>query len=85
MPATTDAAQPTTSPSRSDTRWRPGLPMLLSLVVPGLGQFYDGRRFAGAVWLLSTLVGYIPFILPGAILHLLAIGTAGFRKTSSGD
>jgi TM2 domain-containing membrane protein YozV len=57
--------------------------MLLSLVVPGLGQFYEGKRFAGALWLFTTLVGYIPFIVPGAVLHLLAIGTAGFRKTSS--
>lgn len=83
MPVTTDATQPPTSASRDVVRWRPGLPMLLSLVVPGLGQFYEGKRFAGALWLFTTLVGYIPFIVPGAVLHLLAIGTAGFRKTSS--
>ena len=84
MPATTNTTQQPSTPTREAVRWRPGLPMLLSLVVPGLGQFYEGRRFAGALWFVTTLVGYIPFIVPGAVLHLLAIGTAGFRRTSSG-
>ncbi|TWT76889.1 hypothetical protein Pla123a_23130 [Posidoniimonas polymericola] len=55
--------------------------MALSVLLPGLGQFYEGRRFAGGLWLLATLVGYVPFIFPGILLHLLAIGAAGFRAT----
>lgn len=63
--------------------FQPGLPMLLSFLVPGLGQFYDGRRFAGCLWLLATLVGYIPFVIPGLVLHFLAVTTAGFRYSES--
>lgn len=64
----------------SNYHFRPGVPMALSVIVPGLGQFYDGRRFAGCLWLFVTLVGYVPFIVPGILLHLLAILAAGFRR-----
>lgn len=60
-------------------RFRPGLPRVLSAVCPGLGQCYTGRWFAGALWLFVTIIGYVPFILPGIVLHLLAVTTAGFR------
>ena len=68
---------------RPHPTFQPGLPMALSAVVPGLGQFYDGRRFAGLLWLFCTLVGYVPFVLPGLVLHLLAILTAGWRPPES--
>lgn len=74
--------EPTNNSTKPTTRFQPGLPMVLSAVIPGLGQFYDGRRFAGCLWLFTTVIGYIPFIIPGIILHLLAITTAGFRSTT---
>jgi TM2 domain-containing membrane protein YozV len=68
---------------QSPYRFEPGLPMVLSLFVPGLGQFYDGRRFSGCLWLFTTLIGYISFILPGVVLHVLAVSTAGFRRSDA--
>ena len=32
----------------------PGLAAVLSLVVPGVGQFYNGRILAGILWLIIT-------------------------------
>ncbi|MEQ8847484.1 hypothetical protein [Botrimarina sp.] len=75
-----DSADGAGSSSPPVARFEPGLPMLLSLIVPGLGQFYDGKRVAGLLWFFTTLIGYVPFVIPGLVLHLLAIVTAGFRK-----
>jgi TM2 domain-containing membrane protein YozV len=32
----------------------PGLAAVLSLIIPGVGQFYNGRILAGSVWLIIT-------------------------------
>ncbi len=32
----------------------PGLAAVLSLIVPGVGQFYNGRIVAGVLWLILT-------------------------------
>ncbi len=32
----------------------PGLAAVLSLIVPGVGQFYNGRILAGILWLILT-------------------------------
>ena len=32
----------------------PGTAAVLSLVVPGVGQFYNGRFLAGIIWLIIT-------------------------------
>lgn len=32
----------------------PGLAAVLSLIVPGVGQFYNGRVLAGILWLVIT-------------------------------
>lgn len=32
----------------------PGLAALLSLIVPGVGQLYNGRILAGILWLIFT-------------------------------
>ena len=46
---------------------------ILSLIVPGLGQFYNGRILAGIVWLLLALfVWGWTFGLFGWVFHLLA-------------
>ncbi len=32
----------------------PGLPAVLSLIIPGVGQLYNGRILAGILWLIIT-------------------------------
>lgn len=32
----------------------PGLAAVLSLLIPGVGQFYNGRILAGILWLILT-------------------------------
>ncbi len=50
--------------AEAGTRKDPGLAAVLSLVVPGIGQFYNGEFLRGVFWLIVT---------PG-----LWIGTGGF-------
>lgn len=45
----------------------PGLAAVLSLLIPGVGQFYNGRILAGILWLILT---------PG--LWLGSVGTLGW-------
>ena len=42
---------------------------VLSLVIPGAGQMYQGRVGVGFAWLFFVAVGYFTFIVPGLILH----------------
>jgi ribosomal protein L37AE/L43A len=55
----------------------PGIAMVLSLIWPGLGQIYRGKLVSGLMWMILTSIGYICFIIPGLILHLLCIIFAG--------
>jgi hypothetical protein len=48
---------------------KPGLAAVLSLIVPGVGQFYNGTFWRGIFWLIIT---------PG-----LWIGSGGMPATSS--
>ena len=36
------------------TRRDPGLAAVLSAIIPGIGQFYNGRILAGILWLIIT-------------------------------
>jgi TM2 domain-containing membrane protein YozV len=54
-------------------RWSRGTAILLSLIVPGLGQAYKGQIINGLVWFVLTIIGYIAFIIPGMLLHLLCL------------
>jgi TM2 domain-containing membrane protein YozV len=54
-------------------QWTGTQAALLSFFMPGLGQMCTGRVPAGILWLMFTTMGYICFIVPGAILHLLCI------------
>lgn len=54
----------------------PGVAAVLSLVIPGAGQMYTGNVGTGIAWLLFTAVGYVAFILPGLILHIVCILSA---------
>ena len=58
----------------------PGVAMVLSLFIPGLGQLYKGRLLTGMIWFVLTVVGYACFILPGLIFHLMCLIDAGSRR-----
>lgn len=50
--------------------WNPGIAVLLSLVIPGLGQVYKGQIGRGILWFFAVLIGYVALIVPGIILHI---------------
>ena len=54
----------------------PGIAAVLSVVVPGLGQVYAGRLFAGAMWFLGTAAAYSLILIPGFLVHALCIWSA---------
>lgn len=66
-------------------RLSPGVAAVLSLVIPGAGQMYCGRIVQGIAWLFFTIVGYAAFILPGLVLHLVAIITAASTATEENN
>lgn len=51
----------------------PGVAAVLSVLVPGLGQVYNGRLIRGALWFLVTSFGYWAILVPGFLLHALAV------------
>lgn len=54
----------------------PGTAGVLSFVWPGAGQIYTGRVGAGIGWMIGTFLGYLLFIIPGVLLHILCIFSA---------
>jgi hypothetical protein len=54
-------------------RWSPGLAVVLSFFVPGLGQLYKGQILNGIAWFFMVGLGYMALILPGLLLHLCCI------------
>jgi TM2 domain-containing membrane protein YozV/predicted RNA-binding Zn-ribbon protein involved in translation (DUF1610 family) len=54
-------------------KWSRGVAVILSFLIPGLGQMYKGQVFNGLAWLLLTLIGYVAFVIPGLILHVFCI------------
>lgn len=54
-------------------KWSPGVAAVLSLVIPGAGQMYKGQILNGVVWLFFVVLGYVFYVFPGLILHLLCI------------
>lgn len=61
-------------------KWNPGVAALLSFLIPGAGQMYKGNVGAGIGWLILVMIGYVLFIVPGIILHIVCIVQA-----ASGD
>ena len=59
--------------------FNPGVAALLSLFVPGLGQFYKGQIFGGMIWFVCVVLGYVALIVPGIVLHLLCVIMAAKR------
>jgi len=56
--------------------WSPAVAAVLSLFIPGVGQMYKGRILEGILWLLFTPIGYVLFIIPGLIMHIICVITA---------
>jgi hypothetical protein len=49
---------------------------LASLIIPGLGLYLRGRKWLGVLLLIFTIIGYGELI-PGLLLHLLAVVLSG--------
>jgi TM2 domain-containing membrane protein YozV len=61
-------------------KWNRAFALLLSLIIPGLGQLYKGQIISAILWFVITMIGYIPFVIPGLVLHVLcALGAASGR------
>jgi TM2 domain-containing membrane protein YozV len=51
----------------------PLLAGILSLLIPGLGQIYNGRIIVGIIWLVVTGVSWIGTVgLLGLLIHVIA-------------
>jgi TM2 domain-containing membrane protein YozV len=51
----------------------PWIAGVLSLLIPGLGQIYNGRVIVGVIWLVFTGVSWIGSVgLLGIFVHLIA-------------
>ena len=68
-----------TEVQRLAPEFNPGIAMVLSFLWPGLGQIYRGRLLRGLAWMVAVPIGYVCFIVPGLVLHLLCIILAGKR------
>jgi len=58
-------------------RWSPIIAMLLSFLIPGVGHIYKGEAGSGIAWFVFTVLGYLFFIVPGVVLHLVCIIASG--------
>jgi TM2 domain-containing membrane protein YozV len=63
--------------TRRDKGWSRGVAMLLSLIIPGLGQLYKGQVISAVFWFFAVAIGYVAFIIPGAFLHFCCVLGAG--------
>jgi len=54
-------------------RWNRLAAILLSLIIPGLGQIYKGQMINGIAWFMLCVLGYVCFIVPGVVLHIFCI------------
>jgi len=61
-------------------RFSPFIAFLLSLLIPGLGQLYTGRLIAGILWFIVVAIGYVAFIIPGVVLHIICAISAGMTN-----
>src|SRR5262249_27059217 len=68
-PADLVKRKPEPSYSPSIAAWR-------TFVMSGAGYFYSGREKAGILWMIATLLGYLCFVVPGLVLHVLCIASA---------
>lgn len=61
----------------SHKRWNSFVAMLLSLIIPGLGQLYKGQPLNAIIWFIIVAIGYVPLVIPGLVLHLCCVIGAG--------
>jgi TM2 domain-containing membrane protein YozV len=61
--------------------WNPGTAAVLSVFWPGMGQIYKGQVAVGFLWMFAVFFGYLLFILPGLILHIVCIFNANSKTT----
>jgi hypothetical protein len=54
----------------------PGIAAVLSVLIPGLGQVYNGNILAGGFWFLGTACAYSAVLLPGFLVHALCVFSA---------
>ena len=55
---------------------QPGIAAVLSVVIPGLGQVYNGRLLPGLGWFLAAGFGYWAILVPGFLIHALSVWCA---------
>lgn len=63
-------------------QFSPVAAMILSFLIPGLGQFYKEQWIRGIVWFFAVLFGYLVFIVPGLIIHICCIVEAGMGSSN---
>lgn len=71
--STSAAYRPTYATGKRPQPFNPGVAAVLSLVIPGAGQMYKGNVGGGLLWLFAVSIGYVLFIIPGVILHIICI------------
>lgn len=49
---------------------------LCSFFIPGLGQLVNGRVISAILWFIFVTIGYVCFVVPGIILHIICIVNA---------
>ena len=52
---------------------QPGVSAVLSVILPGLGQVYNGQLGAGLVWFGLATFGYWAVLVPGFLFHVLSV------------
>jgi TM2 domain-containing membrane protein YozV len=58
----------------------PGIALLFNIIWPGVGQVYQGRALAGLFLMFAIPVGYLCLVVPGLILHFIALVDAAFYR-----
>ncbi len=53
---------------------------LLSFI-PGIGHLFRGKVKKGIGWFMAVTVGYLLFLVPGVILHLMCIKSLKHNNT----
>ena len=73
--------QRATAPAAPTQTWNPGIAGVLSFLIPGLGQIYKLQVGRGIGFFVTAVIGYVLFLFPGLIVHLLAIIDAVSSKS----
>ena len=66
--------------SRKPRQWSPGVAVLLSFLIPGLGQMYKGHFVSGILWLIFTPVLVFTVLIAGILVYIACLYDAAVRK-----